>query len=71
MDIDRESALDAVDDDGIDRLLLVDVSATVFFSTILPWVAAPNTFISLPPSIGVESEFCPPLWRSESSHQRD
>ena len=34
-----------------------NVSATVFFSTFLPCVAVPNTFMSLPPSIGVESEF--------------
>ena len=34
-----------------------NVSATVFFSTFLPCVAVPNMFMSLPPSIGVESEF--------------
>ena len=34
-----------------DRLLL----------ELLPCVAAPNTFMSLPPSMGVESEFCPPV----------
>ena len=39
-----------------------NVSATVFFSTILPWLAAPNEFMSPPPSIGVESEFCPPVF---------
>ena len=39
-----------------------NVSATVFFSTFLPWVAVPNTFMSLPPSIGVESEFWPPVF---------
>ena len=38
------------------------VSATVFFSTFFPWVAVPNTFMSFPPSIGVESEFCPPVF---------
>ena len=38
-----------------------NVSATVFFSVLLPCVAAPNTFMSLPPSMGVESEFCPPV----------
>ena len=38
------------------------VSATVFFSVFLPCVAAPNTFMSLPPSIGVESEFWPPVF---------
>ena len=38
-----------------------NVSATVFFSLCLPGVAAPNTFMSLPPSIGVESEFWPPV----------
>ena len=39
-----------------------NVSATVFFSTILPWLAAPNEFMSPPPSIGVESEFWPPVF---------
>ena len=39
-----------------------NVSATVFFSTFLPCVAVPNTFMSLPPSIGVESEFWPPVF---------
>ena len=37
------------------------VSATVFFSVFLPCVAAPKTFMSLPPSMGVESEFWPPV----------
>jgi len=37
------------------------VSATVFFSVFLPCVAEPNEFMSLPPSIGVESEFWPPV----------
>jgi hypothetical protein len=40
----------------------MNVSATVFFSVFLPCVAVPNTFMSLPPSIGVESEFCPPVF---------
>ena len=39
-----------------------NVSATVFFSTHLPWLAAPKAFMSPPPSIGVESEFWPPVF---------
>ena len=41
----------------LDKTSTAIVSLSVFFSVFLPCVAEPKTFISLPPSIGVESEF--------------